>query len=263
MVASHSSPMTSLRVTMLGTGTSHGIPVIACGCAVCRSADPRNQRTRASAAIQADGATLLLDTATEMRLQVLRSGLERVDAVLYTHFHADHVSGLDDLKAFNAVLGGPMPCFGNASTEANLRARYGFAFAGTPWIGAIPHITFDVVEEPFELLGLPLTPVPLQHGRIMACGWRVGDVAYLTDTNGIPPASMRLLRGLELMVIDGLRYRPHPTHFSIAEAIEVITALRPRRGLLTHLNHDVDHATLSAQLPPGVEVAYDGQVVEL
>ena len=252
-----------MRLIMLGTGTSHGIPVIACRCRVCRSDDPRDKRTRASAAIQADGVTLLLDTATEMRLQVLRSGIERVDAVLYTHFHADHVSGLDDLKAFNAVLGGPMPCFGNASTEAALRARYDFAFAGTPWIGAIPHVTFDVVEEPFELLGLTLIPVPINHGRIMACGWRIGDIAYLTDTNGIPPRSMPLLEGLELMVIDALRYRPHPTHLSIAEALEVIATLRPRRALLTHLNHDVEHATLAAELPDGVEVAYDGQVVDV
>lgn len=255
--------MSSMRVSMLGTGTSHGIPVIACGCAVCRSDDPRNKRTRASAAVQVNGVTLLLDTATEMRLQVLRAGIERVDAVLYTHFHADHVSGLDDLKAFNAVLGGPLPCFGNASTEANLRARYEFAFAGTPWIGAIPHVTFGVVEEPFEFLSLRLTPVPIRHGRIMACGWRVGDFAYLTDTNGIPPASMRLLQGLELMIVDGLRYRPHPTHFSIAEAVEAIQELRPRRALLTHLNHDVDHATLSAELPAGIEAAYDGQLIEL
>ena len=252
-----------MRVTMLGTGTSHGVPVIACRCPVCRSDDPRNKRTRASAAIQSDDATLLLDTATEMRLQVLRSGIERVDAVLYTHFHADHVGGLDDLKAFNAVLNGPLPCFGNASTEASLRERYAFAFAGTPWIGAIPHLTFRVVEEPFELLGLELTPIPLYHGRIMSCGWRIGDVAYLTDTNGIPPDSLELLRGLELMIVDALRYRPHPTHFSVREALEVIAALRPRRALLTHVNHDIEHATLNAELPDGVEVAYDGQVVDV
>jgi phosphoribosyl 1,2-cyclic phosphate phosphodiesterase len=185
-----------MRVTLLGTGTSHGVPVIGCGCLVCRSPDPRNKRTRASAAIQANGVTLLLDTATELRLQALRHGIERVDAVLYTHFHADHVSGLDDLKAFNAVLGGPMPCYGNASTEASLRERYGYAFAGTPWIGAIPHVTFEVATEPFDFGGLELIPVPLRHGRIMSCGWRVGDVAYLTDTNGIPPESARLLRDL-------------------------------------------------------------------
>ena len=255
--------MAAMRVTMLGTGTSVGVPVIGCQCAVCRSTDRRNKRTRASAAVQANGATLLLDTATELRLQAIRSDIRRVDAVLYTHFHADHVSGLDDLKAYNAVLRGPVPCYGNAITEASLRERYSFAFDGTPWIGAIPHITFQTVSEPFELFGLPLTPVPIQHGRIMACGWRIGGFAYLTDTNGIPAGSMKLLAGLELMVVDGLRYRPHPTHFSIAEAVAVIQQLQPRQALLTHLTHDVDHATLSAELPDGIDPAYDGQVVEL
>jgi phosphoribosyl 1,2-cyclic phosphate phosphodiesterase len=248
---------------MLGTGTSHGVPMIGCGCAVCRSDDPRNRRTRASAAIQANGVTLLLDTATEMRIQVLREGIDRVDAVLYTHFHADHVSGLDDVKAFNAVLGGPMPCFGNASTERSLRERYRFAFEPVPLIGAIPQLRYQVVDEPFRVFGLDLLPVPIQHGGIVACGWRVGDVAYLTDTNGIPASSKPLLQGLELMIIDALRYRPHPTHFSVGEALEAIAELRPRRALLTHVNHDLDQATLDAELPDGVRLAYDGLVVEL
>lgn len=252
-----------MRLTLLGTGTSHGVPVIGCECPVCCSGDPRNQRTRSSAAIQQGETTLLLDTATELRLQVLRAGLRRIDAVLYTHFHADHVSGLDDLKAFNAALGGPLPCYGNEITEASLRERYAYAFAGTPWIGLIPHLTFTVAREPFRLGGLELTPIPLIHGRIMSCGWRVGDIAYLTDTNGIPPGSRQLLGGLQVMVIDALRPRPHPTHFSIAEALEAIAELRPRRALLTHLNHEVDHAAVSAELPPGVELAYDGLVVEV
>lgn len=252
-----------MRVTLLGSGTSHGVPVIACGCAVCTSPDPRNRRTRSSAAVEANGATLLLDTSTELRLQALANGLRRVDAVLYTHFHADHVSGIDDLKAFNAILGGPLPCYGNASTYESFQQRYDFALAGTPWIGAIPHLQFTVVEEPFELFGLAITPVPLRHGRIMSQGWRIGDFAYLTDTNGVPPESMRLLQGLELMVIDALRFRPHPTHFSIPEAVAVIQELRPRRALLTHLTHEVEHASANADLPRGIELAYDGLVVEL
>jgi phosphoribosyl 1,2-cyclic phosphate phosphodiesterase len=252
-----------MRVTLLGTGTSYGVPVIACGCRVCTSDDPRNKRTRSSAFVEVGGLGLLIDTATELRLQALRNRVRRVDAVLYTHYHADHVSGLDDLKAFNAVLGGPLPCFGNASTAANLRERYDFAFVERPFIGAIPHITFDVVVAPFELLGVRITPIDLQHGGIRATGWRIGTFAYLTDCNGIPPASLALLGGLELMVIDALRPRPHPTHFSIPEAIAVARELRPRRTLLTHLTHDVDHTTISAELPPSIELAYDGQVIEL
>jgi phosphoribosyl 1,2-cyclic phosphate phosphodiesterase len=252
-----------MRVTLLGTGTSYGVPVIGCDCAVCTSDDPRNTRMRSSAFIEVDGRSFLIDTTPELRLQALRQGIRRVDAVLYTHEHADHVNGLDDLKAFNAVLGGPLPCFGNRRTESSLRQRFDFAFAGTPFIGAIPHITFEVVDAPFEVLGVTVVPIELQHGRITATGWRIGGAAYLTDTNGIPPRSMALLEGLELLVLDGLRPRPHPTHFSIPEAVDVARALRPRQTLLTHLTHDVDYRAISADLPPGVGLAYDGQIIEV
>lgn len=252
-----------MRLTLLGTGTSYGVPVVGCECGVCTSDDPRNKRTRSSAFVEVGGRSFLIDTATELRLQALRWGVRRVDAVLYTHFHSDHVGGLDDLKAFNAALGGALPCFGNRATELSLRERFAFAFAGTPFLGAIPHVTYETVEAPFDLLGVRVTPVELQHGRIMATGWRIGRAAYLTDCNGIPPRSMALLQDLELLVIDGLRPRPHPTHFSIPEAVAVARELRPRRTLLTHLTHDVDHETVSAELPPGIELAYDGQVIEL
>jgi phosphoribosyl 1,2-cyclic phosphate phosphodiesterase len=252
-----------VRLTLLGTGTSHGVPVIGCSCAVCTSEDPRNRRTRSSAFVEVGGRRFLIDTATELRLQALRNGVRRVDAVLYTHEHADHVNGLDDLKAFNAVLGGPLPCFGNARTGASLRQRFDFAFVGTPFIGGIPHITFEAVDAAFDLLGVRVVPIELQHGRITATGWRIGGAAYLTDCNGIPPRSLELLRDLDLLVIDGLRPRPHPTHFSIPEAIDVAQQLRPRRALLTHLTHEVEHGAISAELPPGIELAYDGQVVDL
>ena len=252
-----------MRVTLLGTGTSYGVPVIGCSCPVCTSDDPRNKRTRSSAFVEVDGVGLLIDTATELRLQALRSGVRHVDAVLFTHYHADHVGGLDDLKAFNARLQGPIRCYGDAATEAALRLRFDFAFAGTPFVGAIPHITFDVVEAQFDVDGVRITPVELQHGRITATGWRIGNAAYLTDCNGIPPRSMDLLRDLDLLVIDGLRPHPHPTHFSIPEAVAVARQLRPKRTLLTHLTHDVEHTATGATLPPGVELGYDGQVVEL
>ena len=252
-----------MRVTLLGTGTSYGVPVIACECEVCTSENPRNKRMRSSAFVEVDGRGFLIDTTPELRLQALRSDVRRVDAVLYTHYHADHVNGLDDLKAFNRVIGGPLPCFGNRETEAALRRGFPFAFAGTPFVGAIPHITFGVVEAPFDLLGVGVTPVELQHGGIVATGWRIGNAAYLTDCNGIPARSMELLDGLELMVIDALRPFPHPTHFSIPEAVEVARRLRPRLTLLTHLTHDVEYARTSAELPPGIELAYDGQTLEL
>jgi phosphoribosyl 1,2-cyclic phosphate phosphodiesterase len=252
-----------MRLTILGAGASHGTPVIACDCATCISADPRDHRTRASALVEAGGRALLIDTGPELRIQAVRECIRRVDAVLYTHYHADHVHGIDDLKAFNAVLGGPLPCYGNASTAANLRERFAYAFAGTPWVGLIPHLTFEVVDDPIELLGVPITPIELRHGRVISTGWRLGSFAYLTDANAIPPHSMERLQGLDLLVIDGLRPRPHPTHFSIAEAIAVARELGAKRTLLTHMNHDVHFAHTTAELPDGVGLAYDGLVVDL
>ncbi len=252
-----------MRVTLLGTGGSHGIPVIACNCAVCTSDDQRNRRTRSSALVEVGGRAFLIDTPPELRIQAITHRIRRVDAVLYTHFHADHTHGIDDLKAFNAVLGGPLACYGNRSTADVLGQRFDYAFAGTTWVGLIPHLTFDVVERPFELLGVPIVPVRLQHGRIESTGWRIGAFAYLTDTNGIPPASLALLGGLDVLVLDGLRPTPHPTHFSIPEAVAVARDLRPARTYLTHLNHDVEHAREGATLPEGIELGYDGLTFEL
>lgn len=252
-----------MRVVFLGTGTSHGVPVIACECAVCTSPDPRNRRARSSVAVETGGRTFLIDTATELRLQALAHGIRRVDAVLYTHYHADHVGGLDDLKAFNAVLGGPLPVFGDAATGADLQRRYAFAFAGTPWIGAIPHLVYHEVHGPFQFGGVEIQPVPLQHGRMSSLGWRIGSFAYATDCNGIPESSRELLQGLDVLVLDALRWRPHPTHFSLPEAIAVVEDLAPRQAFFTHLSHEVDHAATSARLPPGIALAYDGLVVEV
>lgn len=252
-----------MRLTILGSGSSHGTPVIGCTCKTCTSDDPRNQRMRASALVEVHGRSFLIDTGPELRVQALRAGIRRVDAVLYTHFHADHVHGIDDVKAFNAVLGGPLPSYGNAETGAILQRRFDYAFAGTPWVGLIPHLTYEVVDDPFELLGVPITPVDLQHGRIRSCGWRIGGLAYLTDTNGIPAASLERLGGLDVLILDGLRERPHPTHFSIGEATAVARDLRPRQTLFTHLSHEVEYTRVSAMLPPGVGLAYDGLVLEL
>jgi phosphoribosyl 1,2-cyclic phosphate phosphodiesterase len=253
-----------MRFTVLGTGTSHGVPMIGCECPVCTSPDPRNHRTRCSAYFEVDDVHLLVDTSTELRLQAITNGIKRVDAILFTHYHADHVSGLDDVKAFNAALGGPLACYGDEGTYAALQERYAYALAGTKWIGAIPHILFTTIDrEPFEVLGVPVTPIPLEHGRIRSTGYRVGNVAYLTDCNGVSQSSRALLRGLDVLVLDGLRERPHPTHFCIPEAVEVIQDLQPKQAYLTHLTHAVEHVDTNASLPPGIECAYDGLTIEL
>lgn len=250
-----------MHVTFLGTATSYGVPQVGCECATCTHPDPHNRRTRASVYVESDaGVRLLLDSGPELRLQALREQVTHVDAVLYTHYHADHTAGIDDLKAFNAALGGPLPCYGDADTEASLRARFAYAFEGTRWVGLIPHITFTAVDDrPFAVGASCIQPVPMRHGRIRATGYRLGAFAYLTDTSGVGPASRALLRNLDTLVVDCLRWEPHPTHFSVPEVLELVADLQPRRTLLTHVSHALEHVETNARLAgTGVEAAYDG-----
>jgi phosphoribosyl 1,2-cyclic phosphate phosphodiesterase len=254
-----------MRVIMLGTSTSYGVPVIGCRCATCTSTDPRNKRTRASAYIETDeGVHLLIDSGPEMRMQLLREGIIQVDAVLFTHLHADHTAGIDDLKAFNARLGGMLPCFGDASTGASLRERFAYAFAGTPWIGLIPHIGFTAVDaQPFFVGSSCIQPIPMRHGSIRSTGYRIGKFAYLTDTTGIPGTSRALLGDLSALVVDALRWEPHPTHFSVPEALELVAELQPARAYLTHVGHTLEHETTNQRIGPHAEMAYDGLRLEL
>jgi len=252
-----------MQVIFLGTSTSYGVPQIGCRCATCTSPDPRNKRTRACVYVESDAGTrLLIDTGPDLRTHALREGVARVDAVLFTHFHADHTAGLDDLKAFNASLGGVLPCYGDAATAASLKHRFAYAFEGTRWVGLIPHITYTAVDvEPFTINGTTVQPVPLRHGAIRATGYRIGDFAYLTDTNGVPAPSRELLRGLDTLVVDTLRWETHPTHLSVPEALELVADLRPRRALLTHVSHALEHEATNRRLAEfgfGVELAYDG-----
>jgi len=254
-----------MRVRFLGTSTSYGVPVIGCRCPTCTSTDPRNKRTRASVYVETDeGARLIIDSGPEVRLQCLREGVTRIDAVLYTHFHADHTAGIDDLKAFNAALGGILPCYGDAPTGASLRERFAYAFAGTPWIGLIPHIGFTNVDrEPFYVGKTCIQPIPMRHGSIRATGYRIGGFAYLTDTSGVPPASRALLRDCQAVVVDALRWEPHPTHLSVPEALELLRDVQPQRGYLTHVSHSLEHQATNDRVGPDVEVAYDGLELNL
>ena len=254
-----------MRVRFLGTSTSYGVPVIGCRCATCTSTDPRNWRTRASVYVETDeGVRLLIDSGPEVRLQALREHVTRIDAVLYTHFHADHTAGIDDLKAFNAALGAVLPCFGDTETAESLRLRFAYAFEGTPWIGLIPHISFSVVDrEPFYIHDLCIQPVPMRHGSLRATGYRIGDFAYLTDTSGVPSASRALLHDLDTLVVDALRWEPHPTHLSVPEALELMADIQPRHGYLTHVGHTLEHESTNRRIGPDVEVAYDGLELQL
>ena len=254
-----------MRVVILGTATSYGVPVIGCRCATCTSTDPHNKRTRASAWVETDeGAHLLLDSGPEMRLQLLREGITQVEAVLYTHLHADHTAGIDDLKAFNARLGGVLPCFGDAGTGASLRERFAYAFAGTPWIGLIPHISFTPVDAaPFFVGGTCIQPLPMRHGAIRSTGYRIGDFAYLTDTSGVPAPSLALLEGVKILVVDALRWESHPTHFSVPEALALIESVGPQQAFLTHVGHTLEHAATNAKIGPRTQLAFDGLRLEL
>jgi phosphoribosyl 1,2-cyclic phosphate phosphodiesterase len=254
-----------VQVVFLGSSTSYGVPVIGCRCGTCTSTDPRNMRTRASVWIQTDeGVRLLIDSGPEIRLQALREHVTHVDAVLYTHFHADHTGGIDDLKAFNAALGAVLPCYGDAETGASLRQRFAYAFAGTPWVGLIPHISYTNVDvQPFYVGNTCIQPIPMRHGHIRATGYRIGNFAYLTDTSGVPGTSRALLHGLDVLVVDALRWEPHPTHLSVPEALELITAVQPGHAYLTHVGHTLEHDKTNQRIGPNVEVAYDGLRLEL
>ena len=250
------------EITLLGTGTSNGIPVIGCDCAVCRSTDHRDRRTRTSALVRLGEHNLLIDTATELRSQAIANGVRRVDAVLMTHAHADHTGGFDDLRRFNELQGQHIPVYANSHTSSMLRERYAYTFTDMfPFYGGKPDLILHEIDGPFHLFGDEIIPVPVLHGRLPITGFRFGDLAYITDAKEIPPGSLDLLHGLDVLVLNGLRERSHPTHFSFSEAVEVVHAVRPHRAYLVHLSHETSHVDAEKLLPDGIEVAWDGMVI--
>lgn len=254
-----------VRLIFLGTGTSHGVPVIGCDCAVCRSADPRNQRYRPSVLVEWRGKRLLVDTPPELRLQLLRAGVRQIDALLFTHTHADHLFGLDDVRVFNARSGAPLPLYAAPGALDHIQQQFFYVFQGGPVGGGKPQldlVPISPLSAPFRAAGVTVQPVPVLHGTTPVLGFRFGDVAYITDTNQISDASLALLQDLDVLVLDALRWHSHPTHFSIAEALTVVERIRPRRVYFTHICHELDHDVTNRQLPQGVELAYDGLVLE-
>ena len=252
-----------MKVTVLGSGTSHGVPMISCECEVCTSADPHDKRTRPSIVVQFDTGTILVDTAPELRLQAVANDVRRVDAVLFTHTHADHAHGIDDLRAYNARQGGAIPLYGSAASMEDIRVRFGYIFQSNPFGGGIPMLDLHAVDGPFEVLGQAIVPVPVLHGYLPVYGYRFGRFAYVTDCSSIPDASMALLQDLDVLILDALRHRAHPTHFNIAQALDIVAALRPRQAYLTHLTHDIMHRRDNRTLPDGVALAYDGLTFEV
>jgi phosphoribosyl 1,2-cyclic phosphate phosphodiesterase len=257
----------SRRLVFLGSGTSTGVPVIGCDCPVCTSADPRNQRTRPSVLMSFPQGNLLIDTSPEMRLQLLRERVRFVHAIAYTHHHVDHLFGLDDARLFPRHIGGPLPVFCEPETQAVIRQVFAYAFTehaqGIP-PGHLPKVHFETIVPgtPFTVLGQTVLPIRLEHGRFRVLGFRVGNLAYCTDVNRIPEESWPMLEGLDTLILDALRYEPHPTHFSLDEALAVVERLRPKRVWLTHLSHSFDHGPTETTLPPRVGLAYDGLTLD-
>jgi len=257
-----------VRLTVLGTGTSFGVPQIGCDCEVCRSADPRDRRTRTAALVETAGQRLLIDTPPELRLQLLGAGVDRLDAVLYTHEHADHVAGIDDLRIFSLKQRRAVPVYGLEPTLDFLRASYRYIF--DPAMVPVPGTSKPKLElhsiEPgvaFSAAGVEILPLRFEHGHAAVVGFRIGPLAYLTDVKSVPEAAREALRGVRVLVLNALWWRSHPTHLSIGEAIETAQSIGAPRTLLTHLTHETGHESLRAALPPGIEPAYDGLVVEI
>lgn len=249
----------AIHITVLGSGTSSGVPTIGCSCAVCTSADPRDNRLRPSILIRYGGHTVIVDTTPDFRAQALRAHIERLDAILYTHSHADHILGLDDVRPFNYRQRQAIPIYATEETLGAIQRVFRYAFAEEPAESTVPRLDLHPLDgEPFELFGLTFTPIPLMHGRSEVFGFRFGSAAYLTDHSGIPEESKHKLRGLDVLFLDALRHRPHPTHSTVEQSVASVREIEPRRAYFTHICHDLPHEKTEAALPANVHLAYDG-----
>lgn len=249
-----------VEVTILGSGTSHGVPMIGCHCPVCESPDPRDKRTRTSILVHTCGQRILVDTATELRLQCVANGIDSIDAVLFTHHHADHVVGLDDLRRFNWLARRYITCYGTARTLDRIKEMFAYAFEPAPDSPHTrPNLELCTIDtEPFTIGDATVIPIPLMHGPLPVLGFRFGNFAYCTDCSHIPDESMARLRDLDVLVLEAVRHRPHPAHFSIAEAVEVAKELGAKQTYFTHIAHGLKHEETNRELPDGIKLAYDG-----
>jgi len=248
-----------VKITVLGSGTSVGVPTPGCDCPVCQSNDPRDNRLRPSVLVQFGGHNVVIDTTPDFRTQVLRAGLKRLDAVLFTHSHADHIMGLDDVRPFNFRQQARIPIFASPETLSAIQRVFQYIFNGGEQQSSVPHLEIHTLNGgAFDLFGRQFTPVRLLHGRNSIYGFRFGRSAYLTDHSEIPPESMEQLRGLDVLFLDALRHRPHPTHSTVEHSLRTVEELRPRRAFFTHICHDLPHGETEAALPPNIRLAYDG-----
>ncbi|WNJ18898.1 MBL fold metallo-hydrolase [Pontibacter sp. G13] len=253
-----------MKFTFSGTGTSQGVPVIACPCEVCQSTDPHDKRLRTSGILQSDTTTLVFDTGPDFRQQMLRHQIGVLDAVVFTHQHKDHVAGMDDVRAYNFLLQRDMPVYATEAVLEHLKREYYYIFENAQYPG-VPKLAMNLIQpdSPFEVGDMQLTPIPVMHGSMPVLGYRIGNFAYVTDVNAIPESSMARLQGLDTLVLGVLRHEVHYSHFSLSEGLEVIERLAPKQTYLTHISHLMGkHADIDPTLPEGVNLAYDGLVLE-
>jgi len=250
-------------LTVLGSGTSMGVPTIGCDCAVCRSSDPRDRRTRPSVMISFNGHHVLIDTTPDFREQALREKITAVDAVLYTHTHADHILGIDDLRPLSfAHKPGRLPLYADPAAAEFLRNMFRYIFDADYKFGGLPQVELKTIDGPVELFGARFEPVTVIHGETPILAFRFGSAAYLTDHSDVPPDSLDRLRNLDILFLDALRYKPHPTHSTVEQALRIVNEVKPKRAFFTHICHDLPHAATDGSLPPGVRLAYDGMKLE-
>lgn len=252
-----------MRLTFLGTGTSTGVPTLGCQCSTCTSGDPRDQRTRSSVMLEYDGRVVVIDTSPDFRQQGLREGISRLDAVVFTHTHADHVFGLDDVRVFNMRQKGAIPIYADSPSMTNIRRIFDYIFRANYAPGGIPQLDPHLIEGPFELWGKEFIPLPVLHGELPVLGFRFGKTAYITDFSVIPEPTLALIEGVDALILDALRHKPHPTHSTLAQSLAIVERIKPGRAFFTHIAHEVGHAATAATLPEGVQLAYDGLKVDL
>jgi phosphoribosyl 1,2-cyclic phosphate phosphodiesterase len=255
--------MTSLQLTVLGSGTSMGVPTLACHCEVCESQDSHDKRTRPSVLLAYGGHNVVIDTTPDFRTQAMRERVDRLDAVLYTHAHADHILGLDDIRPYNLKQGGVVPLYASEDAQHTLRRQFAYVFDGAQTESSVPAVEMHTIDGPFELFGLQIVPVPAQHGPQPVLGFRFGKAAYLTDFSVVPESSKASLHGLDDFILDALRYTPHPMHSNVEQSLALVSELKPKRAWFTHICHDLGHQAANAKLPPGVRLAYDGLKFEV
>jgi phosphoribosyl 1,2-cyclic phosphate phosphodiesterase len=254
--------MPAITITVLGSGTSMGVPTLGCDCGVCTSGDPRDQRLRPSIVLEYDGRTVLIDTTPDFRQQALRSGMRRIDAILYTHAHADHIMGLDDVRPLNFKQKSAIPIYGSEETLNSIHCSFRYVFETANPESSIPKVTMNTLTgDGVDLFGLHFEPIPLEHGKSMVYGYRFGQAAYLTDHSVIPEKSLESLYGLDVLFLDALRHKPHPTHSTVQQSLNYVQQLSPKRAFFTHISHDLPHARTEEMLPPNVRLAYDGLAI--